>query len=82
MAFVKAEAVFEPRSLIVGNPAQKIKEVSDEMMAWKTAGTQLYQQLPTDCHETMTEVEPLREIPKNRPVQEDFYKTLQEMKKK
>jgi phenylacetic acid degradation protein len=30
----------------------------------------------------MKEVEPLREIPKNRPVQEDFYKTLQEMKKK
>jgi phenylacetic acid degradation protein len=82
MAFVKAEAVFEPRSLIVGNPAQKIKDVSDEMMAWKTAGTQLYQQLPSDCHETMKEVKPLREIPENRPVQEDFYKTLQEMKKK
>ncbi len=46
MAFVKAEAVFEPRSLIVGNPAKKIKEVADQMMAWKTAGTRLYQQLP------------------------------------
>lgn len=81
MAFVKAEAVFEPRSLIVGNPAKKIKEVSDQMIAWKTAGTKLYQQLPADCHETMREVEPLREIPENRPVQEDFYKTLQEIKK-
>jgi phenylacetic acid degradation protein len=82
MSFVKAEAVFESRSLIVGNPAKKIKEVSDEMIAWKTAGTQLYQQLPADCHATMKEVEPLREIPANRPVQEDFYKTLQKMKKK
>ena len=80
MSFVKAEAVFEPRSLIVGNPAKKIKEVSDDMIAWKTAGTKLYQQLPTDCHESMKEVEPLREIPADRPVREDFYKTLQEIK--
>jgi phenylacetic acid degradation protein len=81
MAFVKAEAVFEPRSLIVGNPAKKIKDVSDDMIAWKTAGTKLYQQLPADCHETMREVKPLREIPENRPVQEDFYKTLNAMRK-
>ncbi len=52
MAFVKAEAVFEKRQLIVGNPAKAIKEVSEEMIAWKTAGTKLYQQLPADCHET------------------------------
>ena len=82
MSFVKAEAFFKARSLIVGNPAKKIKEVSDEMIAWKTAGTKLYQQLPFDCHASMKEVEPLREIPANRPVQEDFYKTLQEIKKK
>lgn len=81
MAFVKAESTFEARSLIVGNPAKVIKQVSDEMIAWKTAGTKLYQQLPADCFETLKEVTPLREIPKNRPVQEDFYKTLQEMKK-
>ena len=80
MAFVKAETVFEKRQLIVGNPAKAIKVVSDEMIAWKTAGTKLYQQLPTDCHESLREVEPLRTIPENRPKQEDFYKTLQEMK--
>ena len=76
MTFVKAETVIPPRSMVVGNPAKVIKEVSDEMIAWKTAGTRLYQQLPADCHESLREVEPLREIPKNRPVQEDFYKTL------
>lgn len=81
MSFVKAEQAFESRSLIVGNPAKKIKEVSDQMIEWKTAGTMLYQQLPADCHETMKEVAPLRSIPKDRPVQEDFYKTLQEIKK-
>lgn len=82
MAFVKAESVFEPRQLIVGNPAKAIKTVTDQMIAWKTAGTMLYQQLPADCHETLKAVEPLREIPKNRPKQQDFYKTLQDFRKK
>jgi phenylacetic acid degradation protein len=81
MSFVKAEAVFEKRQLIVGNPAKAIKVVSDEMIAWKTAGTKLYQQLPEDCKTSLKEVAPLREIPKNRPKQEDFYKTLQELRK-
>jgi len=78
MTFIKAETVIPPRSLVVGNPGKIIKQVSDEMIAWKTAGTKLYQQLPKDCHESLEEVEPLREIPKNRPKQEDFYKTLNE----
>ncbi len=82
MSFVKAETVFQKQKLIVGNPAQAIKDVSDEMIAWKTAGTRLYQQLPKDCQETLREVDPLREIPENRPVQEDFYKTLEEIKRK
>ncbi|MGO3261569.1 acyltransferase [Mesonia sp.] len=81
MAFVKAETKIPRRSLVVGNPARVIKEVSDEMIAWKTAGTKLYQRLPSDCHESLEEVEPLREIPKNRPEQENFYKTLEEIKK-
>ena len=81
MAFVKAESVFAPRQLIVGNPAKAIKEVSQQMLAWKTAGTKLYQSLPKDCHDTLREVEPLREIPKDRPMQEDFYKTLAQLKK-
>ncbi len=82
MSFVKANTVFPKRSLIVGNPAKVIKEVSDEMIDWKTKGTQLYQQLPADCFESLQEVEPLREVPKERPSQEAFYKTLEEFKKK
>lgn len=81
MAFVKAETKIPKRSLVVGNPAKIIKEVSDDMIAWKTAGTKLYQRLPSDCHEGLEEVEPLREIEENRPQQENFYQTLQEMKK-
>lgn len=82
MAFVKAETIILKRSLVVGNPAKVIKEVSDEMIAWKTKGTELYQQLPRDCHDSLREVEPLREIPKDRPKQEEIYKTLRDQFKK
>lgn len=78
MAFVKAETKIPKRSLVVGNPAKVIKQVSDEMMAWKTKGTELYQQLPADCHETLREVEPLRAVPKDRPSQDEVYKTLRD----
>ncbi len=82
MAFVKAETVIPNRSLVVGNPAKVIKQVSDEMMAWKTKGTQLYQQLPKDCHESLKEVEPLREVPEHMKMQDDVYQTLRETFKK
>jgi len=48
MSFIKADEQYPTRSLIAGNPAKIIKQVSDEMIAWKTKGTQLYQQLPKD----------------------------------
>ncbi|MDG1661066.1 MAG: transferase hexapeptide repeat family protein [Winogradskyella sp.] len=82
MAFVKAETKIPKRSLVVGNPAKVIKQLSDEMIAWKTKGTQLYQKLPTNCHESLKEVEPLREVPENMKVQDDIYKTLREIFKK
>ncbi len=82
MAFVKAETKIPNRSLVVGNPAKVIKQVSDEMIAWKTKGTQLYQQLPADCHGSLKAVEPLREVPENMKMQEDVYKTLRESFKK
>ncbi len=74
LAFVKAKSSFEKRSLIVGNPAKKIKTVTDEMIDWKTQGTQLYQQLPKDCHESLEICEPLRKIDANRPQHISNYK--------
>lgn len=82
MSFVKAKDKFEKRSLIVGNPAKKIKEVSEEMIDWKSKGTQLYQRLPHDMKNHFREVEALREIPKNRPSQENLYKSWEELKGK
>ena len=82
MSFVKAESIIPNRSLVVGNPAKVIKQVSDDMIAWKTKGTELYQQLPSQCHESLRDVEPLREIPKTMKMQEDVYQTLRDFMKK
>lgn len=67
---------------MVGNPAKVIKQVSDEMIAWKTKGTQLYQQLPQDCHNSLKAIEPLREVPENMKIQEGAYDTLRDFMKK
>jgi len=80
LCFVPAKMHLPKRSLAVGNPAKIIKEVSDEMIAWKTKGTALYQALPADCYATMKECEPLREIEANRPEQEALFKTWEEIK--
>ena len=80
LAFVKANEKIPPRSLLVGNPAKIIKEISDEMIAWKTKGTQLYQRLPADCMNTLKACEPLREIPDDRPAQEVLYETWKQIK--
>lgn len=73
LSFIKAREVFERRSLIVGNPAKKIREVSDEMISWKTEGTRLYQQLPANMQQHWKPCEPLRTIEPNRPVQPAGY---------
>lgn len=80
LCFVPAKMNIEPRSLMVGNPAKKIKDVSDEMMKWKTMGTALYQKLPSECQATLKECEPLREVEANRPRQESMYTTWNEIK--
>jgi len=82
LAFVPAKSKFEKRSLVVGNPAKKIKDVSDEMMKWKKMGTALYQKLPGQCKDTLRECEPLSEIEKDRPSQESMYTTWKEIKSK
>lgn len=77
LSFIKADELFEPRSLIVGNPARKIREVSDEMIDWKTAGTAIYQALPADMHAHWKAVEPLRKQPRETPatISESDYKS-------
>jgi carbonic anhydrase/acetyltransferase-like protein (isoleucine patch superfamily) len=78
MTFVPAKTIIPARSLVVGNPCKIIKQVSDDMLAWKTKGTRLYQMLPKDCHDTLKECEPLAEIPADRPHQETLFSTWKE----
>ncbi len=82
LSFLKADEVFEARSLIVGNPAKKIKNITDEMIAWKTKGTSLYQSLPKEMQEEWDVCEPLRELPADRPNQENLYETWNRIKSK
>ena len=80
LSFLKADSEWPNRSLIIGNPARIIKTVSDEMINWKTKGTRLYQSLPADLHSTLKVVEPLTEVPKDRPEQETLFQTWNEIK--
>ncbi|MBI5916984.1 MAG: transferase hexapeptide repeat family protein [Bacteroidetes bacterium] len=82
LCFIGAGTKIPRRSLVVGNPGKIIREVSDEMLAWKTKGTELYQQLPKDLHETLRACEPLREVPKDRPMQMPALKTWKEIQSK
>ena len=74
LCFIKEGEKIPARSLVVGNPARIVREVSDEMIQWKTEGTKIYQQLPAQCMETLKPCEPLREIPTDRQPQLPGYK--------
>ncbi len=82
LCFVPAEMQIPPRSVVVGNPARIVKEVSDEMLAWKSEGTALYQRLPDAMRAGWREVEPLREVPTHRPTQSNVLKTWTETRSK
>ncbi len=82
LCFVPADTVIENRKVVVGNPAKVIKDVSDEMISWKTEGTKLYQQLPKDCYDSLKPCEPLRRQPAYKPKQQDVYKTWNDNKSK
>jgi phenylacetic acid degradation protein len=78
LCFVPSEMRIPERSVVVGNPAKIVKQVSDEMLAWKTEGTALYQALPARLHATLRACEPLREVPADRATQRTSYRTWKE----
>ncbi|HAH51869.1 MAG TPA: gamma carbonic anhydrase family protein [Balneola sp.] len=75
LTFIKEGMEIPDRKVVVGNPAKIVKDVSDEMLKWKTEGTGWYQRLPKELHETLKECEPLREIPEDRKDQNSDYET-------
>jgi len=63
LCFVPADMRIPDRKVVVGNPARVVKDVSDEMLAWKTEGTRLYQGLPAQLRASLRECEPLGSVP-------------------
>ena len=74
LTFIKQDEKIPARSLVAGNPGKIIKEVTDEMLNWKTEGTKLYQSLPKEMFESWKECEPLGDIPDHLPLQAKDYK--------
>jgi phenylacetic acid degradation protein len=67
LTFIKAGEKIPRRSLVAGNPGKIIKEISDEMINWKTEGTRLYQELPSRCFSGLRPVLPLTAVPDDLP---------------
>lgn len=75
LTFVPADMQIPDRKVVVGNPAKIVKDVSDQMIGWKTDGTALYQALPKQLYATLKPCEPLREMPADRKRQQMSYRT-------
>ena len=76
LTFIKAGEKIPRRSLVAGNPGKIIREVSDEMIRWKSEGTSLYQRLPGECFASLRPAFPLHEAPPKPPTGEsgEYYK--------
>jgi phenylacetic acid degradation protein len=60
MAFVKADTEIAPRTLVGGIPAKVLRALRDEEIAWKDAGTKVYQHLARRYLAAFRAAEPLR----------------------
>jgi phenylacetic acid degradation protein len=74
LCFVPEGMIVPERKVLVGSPARIVKDVSEEMIKWKTEGTMLYQKLPADCYASLKPCEPLRQPEPMRPVQSSNYR--------
>jgi carbonic anhydrase/acetyltransferase-like protein (isoleucine patch superfamily) len=81
LTFVPADMQIPDRKVVVGNPARIVKDVSDEMLQWKSEGTRLYQELPKRLHAGLVPCEPLRDVPADRREQAAVYETWHERQK-
>lgn len=80
LSFIKAEEKIPAGSVVVGNPGKIIKQVSNEMLNWKTEGTKIYQQLAADMHTAWKPCEPLRENAEQKSTNNINYKTWPQTK--
>jgi phenylacetic acid degradation protein len=80
LSFIKEGEKIPHRSLVIGNPGKIIKKVSDEMIGWKSKGTQLYQELAKEMSGNFESCEPLHELPADRPRQDALYESWNRIK--
>jgi phenylacetic acid degradation protein len=66
MAFVRANQIIPPYSLVMGMPAKVVRTLTETELAWKAEGTEVYQQLTKRCLQTMMLREPLRQVEPER----------------
>jgi phenylacetic acid degradation protein len=78
LTFIKENEIIPARSVVVGNPGKIIKQVSDEMLAWKTEGTKLYQSLPQQLSDGWAACEPLEEKPGSTDSLDKNYKPFKQ----
>ncbi len=74
LTFIKEGEAIPPRSLVAGNPGKIIRQVSDEMIAWKTKGTKIYQELAGEMLKEWGLCEPLTENIENSELMDGHYK--------
>lgn len=75
LTFIPGEMKIPPRKVVVGSPARIVRDVTDEMLAWKTDGTRVYQELPARMRAGWRPCEPLRDVPADRRTQQQTYQT-------
>jgi phenylacetic acid degradation protein len=66
LAFVKAEARVEARTLVAGIPARALRILTAQELRWKKDNMDLYQQLAARSAGTMQEVEALTAMEPDR----------------
>ncbi len=81
LCLVPADMKIPERKMVVGNPAKIVKDISAEMIEWKTEGTKLYQALPEQLRASLKSCEALRQVPAHKPKQHKHYKTWKELQK-
>lgn len=73
LAFVRANTIIPPRSLVVGVPARVLRELTEAEVEWKREGTGLYQRLAQRSRTSMKKVEPMRSVEAGRKAIADAY---------
>ncbi len=65
-SFVRAGFVVPTRTLVMGAPARVVRELTEDELGWKAAGTREYQELAVRCLASLRECPALTSVPIDR----------------